>query len=76
MSALRQRIRNRLLSIAAGYHGVQDADGPAREIIRRVEPFTMTTHERLFGLIQAVRHVVRAKSPGAVVECGVWRGGS
>jgi len=39
-------------------------------------PFTMTGPERVLAVIDAVRHVVRAGVPGAVVECGVWRGGS
>ncbi len=76
MSAFIQRIRNRLLGAANGFLGLKDADGPARATIRRVEPFTMTSHERIFGLIEAVRYLGRARVPGAVVECGVWRGGS
>jgi O-methyltransferase len=39
-------------------------------------PFTMTSWERLYAAYQAVRHVCRHNIPGAVVECGVWRGGS
>lgn len=46
------------------------------EIIRRVHPFTMTSPERLAALIQAVRYVTQFDIAGAVVECGVWRGGS
>jgi O-methyltransferase len=45
-------------------------------IIRQVKSFTMTPPERVFALIRAVQYVVRNKIPGAVVECGVWRGGS
>ena len=39
-------------------------------------PYTMTSKERMFALFSAVRHVVSAKIPGDIVECGVWRGGS
>ncbi|MFH0821561.1 MAG: TylF/MycF/NovP-related O-methyltransferase [Pseudomonadota bacterium] len=46
------------------------------EIIRGVSPFSLTSKENLFALIEAVRHVVRFNIPGAIVECGVWRGGS
>lgn len=46
------------------------------QIIRAVEPYTMTTPEKLFALIQAVRYVVHNEIPGDIVECGVWRGGS
>lgn len=41
-----------------------------------VSPFTMTSPERIASLCAAVRHVVRAKIPGDIVECGVWKGGS
>lgn len=51
-------------------------DASAREIVRRVEPFTMTDHLAIVGLIDAIDHIERAGVPGAVVECGVWRGGS
>jgi hypothetical protein len=46
------------------------------EIIRRVQPFTMTSGERLAALCDAVDYVVANELPGAIVECGVWRGGS
>ena len=46
------------------------------QIIRQVKPFTMTSPERIFGLIAAVRYVINNKIPGAIVECGVWKGGS
>jgi len=53
-----------------------DMDEQAANTIRRVRAYTMTSPERLFALIQAVRHVCAASVPGDIVECGVWRGGS
>jgi O-methyltransferase len=53
-----------------------DMDLDAAETIRQVRSRTMTSPERLFALIQAVRHVSTAAIAGDVVECGVWRGGS
>jgi O-methyltransferase len=53
-----------------------DLDEEAAAIIRDVTPYTMTSPERVFALIQAVRYVVVARVEGAIVECGVWRGGS
>ncbi|HVO49250.1 MAG TPA: TylF/MycF/NovP-related O-methyltransferase [Steroidobacteraceae bacterium] len=53
-----------------------DFDGASSATIRAVAPYTMTSPERLFALCEAVRYVVRAGIEGAVVECGVWRGGS
>jgi O-methyltransferase len=50
--------------------------GPDRELIERVLPYTMTGVPRLHALVLAVRHLVRARVPGAFAECGVWRGGS
>jgi hypothetical protein len=46
------------------------------EIIRVVEPYTMTSNERIHALVHAVRHVVRNRIAGDLVECGVWKGGS
>ncbi|MBS0171440.1 MAG: class I SAM-dependent methyltransferase [Nitrospira sp.] len=54
----------------------QDFDPAAMATIRRVQPYTMTSPERLFALIQAVRYVSNAGIPGDIVECGVWKGGS
>lgn len=39
-------------------------------------PFTMTSRERMYACWQSANYVVSAGIPGAVVECGVWRGGS
>ena len=46
------------------------------EIVRKVRSWTMTTPERIFALIQATRYVILNGIPGAIVECGVWKGGS
>jgi O-methyltransferase len=53
-----------------------DYDQETREIWEAVRDRTMTLHPRIESLIQAVRYVDRYKIPGAIVECGVWRGGS
>jgi len=45
-------------------------------LFRRVEPYTMTSPERVAGLINAINYIVDNDLPGDVVECGVWRGGS
>jgi len=46
------------------------------KIWKQVAPYTMTSPERIYTLIEAVRYVVKSGIPGAFVECGVWRGGS
>lgn len=45
-------------------------------IIREVRPFTMTSVERIYALIQAVRYISANRIEGSIVECGVWKGGS
>jgi hypothetical protein len=45
-------------------------------IVEAALPYTMTGAERLQALEDAVRHVVARGIPGALCECGVWRGGS
>jgi O-methyltransferase len=50
-----------------------DADSA---LISSLRPFTMTSSERLWSLISAVRYLVTEGIEGDLVECGVWRGGS
>ncbi len=46
------------------------------EIIREVKGFTMIDENRIKKNIEAIDYVIGQNIPGAVVECGVWRGGS
>jgi O-methyltransferase len=52
--------------------GVAELDS----IWRQVEAFTMTSRERVGALLRAAAHIEQAGVRGAIVECGVWRGGS
>lgn len=45
-------------------------------IISRVAPYTMTSPASLSALCGAVRYVEDHSIDGAIVECGVWKGGS
>lgn len=47
-----------------------------KRIIEKVRPYTMTSPERIFGLLEAVNYIVRNNIEGSIVECGVWKGGS
>jgi O-methyltransferase len=47
-----------------------------KAIIDEVRMLTMVSSERLLANMDAVRYAVRRGVPGAIVECGVWRGGS
>lgn len=53
----------------------QLSDREAR-IVAEVKPFTLTGGDRILATLDAVRYVVQRRVPGALVECGVWKGGS
>ncbi len=53
-----------------------DFDDVDAELCRIVGPYTMTTPPRIYALRRAVEYVATRPVQGAVVECGVWRGGS
>jgi hypothetical protein len=38
--------------------------------------YTMVSKDRQIHQYEAVQYVVKAQIPGAILECGVWRGGS
>lgn len=46
------------------------------EIIERVSPYTITSYERIYTLIESVRYVLQNDIKGALLECGVYKGGS
>ena len=46
------------------------------EICDAVKPYTMTNPKRVNALIDAVHYVSANNITGAMVECGVWKGGS
>jgi len=53
-----------------------DATPADAAVIAALRPYSMTSAERLWTLLNAVRYIVAEGVPGDVVECGVWRGGS
>lgn len=53
-----------------------EASATDRQTIETIKPFTMTTSQRIWSLLQAVDYTVNQPIPGDFVECGVWRGGS
>jgi O-methyltransferase len=61
---------------AAAHRFPVDFDEADVELCRRVGPYTMTSPPRLYALARAVEYVAGGSIPGALVECGVWRGGS
>ncbi len=53
-----------------------DFESLHKEIWSAVNKNTMTSKERIFGLIEAVKYVLKNNIEGDIVECGVWKGGS
>jgi O-methyltransferase len=53
-----------------------DLDQTTADLIRRVQPYTMTSPERIAALRTAVLYTIKHNIPGDIVECGVWKGGS
>lgn len=45
-------------------------------IMKKIEGLTATGPGRIVGLLDAVKYVTANRIEGAIVECGVWRGGS
>lgn len=46
------------------------------EIYKSVSAYTMSSPERVYALCEAVRYLHENDIDGAIVECGVWKGGS
>jgi O-methyltransferase len=65
-----------LTDFTAKLRKFEDTDPGFFALYERVKPYTMTSVERLYAMHKAVEHVARAGVQGAIVECGVWRGGS
>lgn len=53
-----------------------DFDENIRRTLSRVRGFTMTSPVNVLALCTAVEYITRYAIRGAIVECGVWRGGS
>lgn len=53
-----------------------DFDTFHRDIAGKVKPYTMTSPQRVFALVEAVKYIHRNGIAGDIVECGVWKGGS
>lgn len=78
------RLANKLLAYAGLEIGKKEksldadllADAHFMSLFRQVQPFTMTSAERLYALHKAVIYTIEKGLPGAFVECGVWKGGS
>lgn len=53
-----------------------DFDEFTKKIYESVTGYTMTGYEKIHALVESVKYIAKNKIDGAMVECGVWRGGS
>lgn len=63
-------------AVYLGIHFGYDEEVQIKKASAVIEKHTMVSFERLATLWQQVRYLDRYSIPGALVECGVWRGGS
>ncbi|MBT2510741.1 class I SAM-dependent methyltransferase [Streptomyces sp. ISL-98] len=54
----------------------RDFDEADVRLWQEVKPYTMTSPAAIRVLADSVQHITSSAVPGAIVECGVWRGGS
>jgi hypothetical protein len=69
-----KRVLGRAASPPPAYQ--PDFDPGTIEILETVQPYTLSGAQRVFTLCRAVEYITRYRIPGAIVECGVWKGGS
>jgi hypothetical protein len=53
-----------------------DYEPSVLDTIEQVRPYTMTSIQRIAAVCAAAEHIAKHKIPGAVLESGVWKGGS
>lgn len=76
INKLLQPLHYQLAPVIKNNEFPMDFDQMHKNIWRSVQPFTMTSPERVFSLIEAVKYIHRSNIQGNIVECGVWKGGS
>jgi hypothetical protein len=71
------------LSRGQDEHWIKAGSGPGGDvepgffpIYERCRDYTLTPIEAMHTMYDAAAYVAKAKIPGDVVECGVWKGGS
>ena len=75
LGPLRQWLANKLVKPLKAPSDV-DMETAFNEIWSVVRPYTLTSKESGYALFKAVEYVTTQQIPGALVECGVYRGGS
>ncbi len=75
LRSIKKNMRQKAMSKQLGKN-MPDLTSQDRQIIEKVQPFTLLSPDRIYAFIEATRHVVQHNIPGAIVECGVWKGGA
>lgn len=65
-----------LLPAWKDYPFYPDMEKDFRESYTRNKKYTMTSMERMYAMYKATEYIIENKIEGAIVECGVWKGGS
>ena len=63
------------LELRRARHNYAEVTPQERAVMKRFSVYTMTPEARQWSMLQAIEYVDRCQIPGAIVECGVWRGG-
>lgn len=71
--ALRRLVQSDRARVAVKYPDFEAAHLATLDLVR---PYSRTSPEAIYTLIEAVKYIARRRIRGAIVECGVWRGGS
>ncbi|WP_204310404.1 TylF/MycF/NovP-related O-methyltransferase, partial [Stenotrophomonas maltophilia] len=61
-----------LVKQSGSNHLPSDFEALHKDIYQKVASRTMTSPERIYSLIQAVKYIEQQGIEGAIVECGVW----
>jgi hypothetical protein len=65
-----------LTPASASRLGIVEASERDAQIMAAVRPYTMTSPERIWALVNSVQYISANAIAGDLCECGVWRGGS
>ncbi len=77
VNGLARKVGLQISRVGSDYNRLPvEATADDTALIAQVRPYSMTSAERLWSLINAVRYVTDNDIAGDFVECGVWRGGS
>lgn len=63
-------------TVSPDSNSLSDLQESELNIFHKIQPYTMTSIERVKILLDAITYVTENNIQGDIVECGVWKGGS